>query len=264
MCIIVYLPTDYGNQDSQDRFAESLNELSGFIDSQSYDNMIIAGDFDVDFTRLSVNRDVLLTFISDLDLSIADMCDSSPPIQYSYIRDDGLVSSWPDHILTSSCHLDNLTVMGCFQSLENFSDHLPLHFNIKFPNSFPALTTPSTDVSSSLCIDWSQASLEVIDNYCQCILSQLPLLPPDQINCPDSSCQTHHSVIDHCCFELLSCIQSCALMCLPCKSARNIRNIPGWNDYVREDRSRAAFWHRVWCEAGCPSAGVKLDVPQQV
>ena len=46
--ICVYLPTDYGNQDSQDRFAESLNKLRGFIDSQSYDNMIVAGDFNVD------------------------------------------------------------------------------------------------------------------------------------------------------------------------------------------------------------------------
>ena len=136
--ICVYLPTDYGNLDSQDWFAESLNELRGFIDSQSYDNMIVAGDFNVDFTRLSVNRDVLLSFVSDLDLSIEDMCDLS---QYSYMRDDGLVSSWPDHILTSSCHLDNLTVFGFFQSLESFSDHLPLHFNIKFPNLFPALTT---------------------------------------------------------------------------------------------------------------------------
>ena len=79
-----------------------MSSCRGFIDSQSYDNMIVAGDFNVDFTRLSVNRDVLLSFISDLDLSIADMCDSSLPIQYSYIRDGGLVSSWPDHILTSS------------------------------------------------------------------------------------------------------------------------------------------------------------------
>ena len=68
--LFIYLPTDYGNQDSQDRFAESLNELRGFIDSQSYDNMIVAGDFNVDFTWLSVNREVLLSFISDLDLSI--------------------------------------------------------------------------------------------------------------------------------------------------------------------------------------------------
>ena len=49
-------------------------------------------------------------------------------------------------------------------------------------------------------------------------------------------------------------------MCLPCKSARNIRNISDWNEYVREDRSRAAFWHRVWCEAGCPSASVLAEM----
>ena len=76
--------------------------------------------------------------------------------------------------LISCCHFDNLTVMGCVQSLENFTYHLPLNLNIKFPNSFPAPTTTSTDASSSLCIDWSQASPEVINNYCQRILSQLP------------------------------------------------------------------------------------------
>ena len=49
LVINVYLPTNYGNMDSEQLYRESLAELKGFVDSQSFDNLIIAGDFNVDF-----------------------------------------------------------------------------------------------------------------------------------------------------------------------------------------------------------------------
>ena len=49
LVINVYLPTNYGNMDSEQLYRESLAELKGFVDSQSFDNLIIAGYSNVDF-----------------------------------------------------------------------------------------------------------------------------------------------------------------------------------------------------------------------
>ena len=46
----VYLPTDYGTLESNDAFLDCLCELDGFISAQSFDNILICGDFNVDFS----------------------------------------------------------------------------------------------------------------------------------------------------------------------------------------------------------------------
>jgi len=48
LVINVYLPTNYGNVQSDDLFMESIAELKGLIDSFNFHNVIIAGDFNVD------------------------------------------------------------------------------------------------------------------------------------------------------------------------------------------------------------------------
>ena len=51
--ISVYLPTDYRSSNSDDDFLLTLGELGGFINSHSFDNVIIGGDFNTDFDNLS-------------------------------------------------------------------------------------------------------------------------------------------------------------------------------------------------------------------
>ena len=55
LVLSVYLPTDYGTSDSCNSFSESLAELEGFVSSHSYDNLIICGDFNVDFSHSGHN-----------------------------------------------------------------------------------------------------------------------------------------------------------------------------------------------------------------
>ena len=69
--ICVYLPTNYGN--SNDYFMETIGELERFIDSHNFDNIVIAGDFNVDFARSSPFRECLCSFMSDLNLSAVDV-----------------------------------------------------------------------------------------------------------------------------------------------------------------------------------------------
>ena len=62
LIICVYLPTDYGTSSSHDEFLFVLGELEGFIHSESFDSLLIAGDFSVD--RVGHNTTQLLTFTS--------------------------------------------------------------------------------------------------------------------------------------------------------------------------------------------------------
>ena len=100
LMICVYLPTNYGTSQSHNLYLEVLGELKGFIDTQVFDNIIIAGDFNVDFSHPGVTCAYLHTLMNDLRLCAVDVftCFNT---EFTYERDDGLVRSWPDHILTN-------------------------------------------------------------------------------------------------------------------------------------------------------------------
>ena len=61
LLINVYLPTDYNTPELNNSFLETLAELEGFISSYSYDNLILCGDFNVDFDRDGQNANHLLS-----------------------------------------------------------------------------------------------------------------------------------------------------------------------------------------------------------
>ena len=129
LLVCVYLPTNYGTHDSDDLFQQTLSEISGFLDSCCYDNVIIAGDFNVDFKRNSSFLSHLQLFMSDLNLTAVDIS-FAQQIDFTYEHDDGLVRYWPDHVLILSHFMDTITDIRCIHSACNFSDHSPLSFNI--------------------------------------------------------------------------------------------------------------------------------------
>ena len=127
LLVCVYLPTDYSNAASQLAFSESLCELNGLISAEHFDDIIIAGDFNVDFARSGPNCSNLSDFMSSNNLVSVDQMFN---INYTYHKDDFSCFSSPDHILTTSNYsylIDNVSV---HDSAENFSDHLSLHFSL--------------------------------------------------------------------------------------------------------------------------------------
>ena len=50
-----------------------LNTLQGFITSEHFDVLLIAGDFNVDFDRSGPFHSLLIDFISDLNLFVCDL-----------------------------------------------------------------------------------------------------------------------------------------------------------------------------------------------
>ena len=125
LLVCVYLPTDYCNTTSQSAFSESLCELDGLLSAEHFDSIIIAGDFNVDFTRSGPNCSNLSALMSSNNLVSVDQMYT---INYTYHKDDFSCFSSPDHILTSSNYSHLIDDAFAHDSAENFPDHLSLHF----------------------------------------------------------------------------------------------------------------------------------------
>ena len=188
--------------DSEQLYRESLAELKGFVDSQSFDNLIIAGDFNVDFHTSSSRRDLLLTFMTETNLCAVDLY-FHDLINYTYERDDGQVTSWPDHILMLRHHCSLITGVTTIHSASNFSDHLPLTFSVE-ANLGPSYSASyssciSSTAPTNISVDWSRVTFDAVERYIATVQSTLPVLSPDVYCCSEVSCSLHQDTIDSYC-----------------------------------------------------------------
>ena len=263
LVINVYLPTNYGNVHSEDLFMESLAELKGLIDSLNFHNVIIAGDFNVDLFSSSSRRDQLMSFMSDLNLCSVDLFFRAA-VKYTYERDDGAVTSWPDHILTMQHLSSTITEVAGVHSACNLSDHVPLAFsvNINLNSSRPGPSRCPASRSSSCAVDWSRVTHAELDRYIETVRVNLPVLSAELLDCCAVNCVAHQDSIDVFCNQLLECVQSAASLCLPLRSQR-AKAIPGWNEHVRRYMESACLWNTIWVDSGCPRSGVLFDLRKQ-
>ena len=252
MC--VYLPYSDGSNESSNDFLVTLGEIEGFIDRHSFDNIIIGGDFNVDFNRTNINRQHLLNFMIDLDLVSADQSASSH-ITHTYMRDDGLVSSWPDHFLCNRSFARSLTNIHCLDMGSNLSDHSPLACSLSIDTSCVPSFTPASSTPAQPRIAWHKVTDNDLASYCEMVSNLLPNFPESLMHCSDPTCSIHCSVLDSYCVEFARCLHVCALKTLPLVSMSS--TVPGWNNSnARLLKKKANFWHAMWLQAGRPTAGV--------
>ena len=90
---------------------------------------LLVGDFNVDFNRDGCLKDLLVDFMSHLDLHTCDLL-FSDHISYTYERDDAQVYSWIDHILCPRSSSRLVSNARTLQSGSNLSDYLPLLFSL--------------------------------------------------------------------------------------------------------------------------------------
>ncbi len=259
LLICVYLPTDYNNRSSRDEFLFVLAELEGFIQAQQFDSLLIVGDFNVDLDRDRFNTEQLVSFIGEFNLVSVDYCFRSRVV-YTFEGPNGS-KSWLDHII-SSRPLD-----GCFTSVQkldlssDFSDHFPLSGVFDFHPRNGVLLPPQPTPHLTSRTAWHKVSDLDLQQYCHVISDLLPAFPSDLLACSDPACTQHFSDLDSLSATLFHCISEASHLTLPhVTSFSRSQRVPGWNDAARHLKSKADFWHRVWCEAGSPAAGVLVQL----
>ena len=64
----------------------------------------------------------------------------------------------------------------------------------------------------------------------------------------------HIDAIDNTCDTVVKCCIDNGLTSIP-SSRLNVREVPGWNDEVRQAKDQSLFWHWIWLESGRPNTG---------
>ena len=123
LLICVYLPTDYVMSSSRDDFLYVISELEGFINSQPFNSLLIAGDFNVDFARSTPNTSQLIQFMEEFDLASVDLSYHAD-VQFTYEGCNS--SSWIDHIRTIHHFASSFSTVQKLDIATNLSDHHPL------------------------------------------------------------------------------------------------------------------------------------------
>ena len=103
-------------------------------------------------------------------------------------------------------------------------------------------------------------TFSAVENCFALLSKHLPTLPTEVTNCSDPNCLSHLPVLDAYAEKLVSALISCSLQFFPCVSSSKVKSLPGWTDGAGDLKRASCFWHKVWVEAGCPTAGVLSQI----
>ena len=172
--------------------------LLSFINSQSFNSLLVTGDFNVDFARCSPK------FLEEFNLVSVDLSYHAN-VQFTY---EGYNSSlWIDRIL-SSRHFALLVFKSLILLLISLII-IPLLYLCSTPH-----LVPPTDSQFTPRTAWHKVNDSDIQNFCYMISDSLPTLPSDLVLCSDPSCLKHRSSLDFYCSTLLRYISDAARLTL--------------------------------------------------
>ena len=183
--------------------------------------LIIAGDFNVDFSRIC-NSSLLSDIISSLNLCAVDR-HFHASISFTYMRDDGSASSW---ILCT----DSLTPLFSTISLCDvgsiLSDHQPLIavFDYSLSAQLILPKSPRSSVNNNVSIAWDHVTSEHTQAYCEHISYFLPSPPLQALHCTNPNCTVHRQSLETYCKSLCKTMKDSAELH---QLSRQGRIIPG-------------------------------------
>ena len=132
LLINIYLNCDYGSIESLIDYKDNLAKLANFINSEIYDEVLIAGDFNCDPSKGRFFSE-LEAFSSIYDFKFSSI-ENLDPNSFTFVnRNQVCGTSWLDHVITSNDQIvDNFSVLYGY----SFEDHIPIKFNFT-PSQFP-------------------------------------------------------------------------------------------------------------------------------
>ena len=257
LLVNVYMPTDVSDTDSCEKYVDICSTIIAmFVDSDAV-RMIVAGDFNCrPGTRF---HKIYTEFLVEHNLVCVDSYQLQNAV--TFISDDGLRSSWIDHILCSRSLLPVFTDVEVLYGMI-CSDHRPLSalLGCSLTSIVDTVQPGCNGATDKYYPCWDRVSNEDISRY-QCRLDELLSavnIPVDLISCNGECCDLceHRTLVNMYYDEIISCIITATENVIPrSKICGNEHNVPGWADYVDEkhDIARQAFLH--WCHDGKPRYG---------
>jgi len=253
----VYMPTNYGDNDSMEQYIECLSKLEAIIIDTDAAHVLIAGDFNCDSQSRFYPE--LCKFLSENEIIMSDRSRLSNVS--TFVSDDGCKSSWIDHVLATACLDKIITTMTVLDDVI-VSDHKPLSFSVN-------CHIVVTNVNSSKKVSnyeqvplWSSCNDDVHCNYETFLDSLLQHvdIPVDIFN-TISTDDTYKNSLDKFCVDIIDCIKLSVSTVIPKRTCHydNQFNVPGWNTYVREKHDFAREAYLSWVHSGKPKFGIIAD-----
>ena len=246
--ITVYMPNDDNSDSSYSMYGDVLSEISSIIRDYEHD-IVIGGDFNVDFSRNNSNNFNLLKQFLEIEHL---KCTTLDILYNNFTREDCFgTRSFIDHfIVNSSVKYFNVEVL---YNGNNLSDHNPVIMqtghNVSYTN---------TDFYKYKIIDWDKAKGPDIENYKDLLNFYVEQydLPAYVTNCDNFFCDRHDDIIIDKIDEFLDLMSFCAELTIPTRIVSNEpRGIPGWNDFVKPFKDKSIVCNEMWIRAGKLTSG---------
>ena len=213
LVINVYMPcSPDSKKESKEEFIDIIAEILSLCRSYDCENIIIGGDFNIDFNRNGKCKELLCDFISAEGLSLVEDSDGTNP--YSFRSKANKSQSLIDHFIISDALCSKLVKYNILHDGHNMSDHSSVMIEIDFPIVNFKTTSDSTDCNQ---INWHKCTKENLSNYSQVLASLLNqiALPSSVILCQGLHCDTHHAEIEEFYNRIVLACVSAAYTCLP-------------------------------------------------
>lgn len=259
LIINVYMPFEDGTTRVDD-FCDQLSAIDHLIEQNQDCHVVLAGDFNVDFSRPSTHGPILTSFCQTNNMHPA-MSHTNCNVDYTYHFGMSRFSIL-DHFIVSEVIFDSsVSSVSCLHSVDNLSDHEPVVIQLQMPYNLLAGATKSFVHKPA----WYKASSSHIDEYRRVLSNKLHdiSLPVDVITCKDMLCcsPSHRSALNLFMNDITSaCLCAANTTIPPTKEHRSDEGLPSWNEEIKPLRDKSIFWHNIWVSCGRPHDGVVANI----
>ena len=242
----VYVP----HKDSQanlDEFKFQLSVVNNVIEQHQDCDIILEGDFNVDFSRNWSHTDLLSDFCNRTNLypSIKHVCSS---VDYTYHIGLTRFNMLDQFIVSEELLMNALSELYASHDMDNTFDHEPLtiQFDIQ-ANRFSASVRKFVHK-----VVWHKASHADIENNRHTVNNALGniVIPFAALLCRDVKLciSSHQMALNTYASEISQALVAAGEVAIPHTSdvgCNKNKSIPGWSEFVELLKAKSQFWHNV-------------------
>ena len=234
-------------------------------DSNEFDDILWGADMNWHRGRNTQHSDTVDRFIKKLGLmSMWKKYDCD----FTHIHTDNKSISTIDHWMCNERLSNHIIECLPIHPGDNLSRHSPIMLKLR-ANNIPK-STPS-NIALPRRPAWYKVGQRQIDLFTKTLHNKLVDLPrPFCLDCINVNCshvEQHSSDRDDYVLDLLSTAIEVSHLTIPMTSGVKkkvnpekehfvSKNIPGWQEHVKEFRDDSIFWHSIWISCGRPNKGV--------
>lgn len=254
----VYMPC---NNQNTIEFVETLGLLTSLCQAPSYEYVILGGDFNVNFDRVSDNHVNLLNDFILSNMLLNALLSDTQNVQYTYESKQNGHKSIIDHFFVSENLQNSVTSYISLHEGENCSDHSPIAICFDTNLFYSSMREEQKCIND---INWVKATDVQISNY----KHNLDMLLQDidvninSVFCKNLHCKDvlHHQQLQELHNNIINACITAGLDTIPLRGKAKNKTMPGWTDYVQSKKQECIYWHSIWKDAGSPRSGVLCNI----